>query len=645
VEAVSRALPPELAERYEVRGELGRGTFGTVLEALDKELDRPVALKLLTAAPKDAAMRFDREARATARLEHPGVVRVYDHGVCQDGQRYIVYELIEGEDLSHWKGPPPTPPEVRRWGASLARALAAAHASGVLHRDVKPANLILDRQGQPRLCDFGLARDEETREGAAATATGMILGTPAFMAPELIHGHPHTWASDQFALAATLYELATGARPFDDSRLRALLEGEDGEGPVPCPELEAADAKLARILRRSMHPDPDKRWPDLEALAEALERPPAGTPEEGRRKRTRPRPRPRYPWGPAAGATLALGLIVWWALPAPPTAAPTAPASVPPSTEASPLAAGLDRLHRLHDFDSEESRLPHVYRLRDELLDPRFTLAVKRLTEMLPREAPGAPPPLLYRSHEVLLHVRTDLYEILDTALGHHINRLPDQGRALMTRTPEVQARVRDLEGAFENLSRALAPQVEGDAASQDVVLLWALGVPLLDSATLPEACDRILRTIRQGPDTRVWDGLLSMLDRSLWSEEGDPRMEEAQLQALIEGQLAAAGDPRLAAQPKAVGRLLRLAVIHATRAAARSPTPPDDETLARAARAGAALAAHAPALPAKTRASLARNVLDLVDQRRTSLYPLHPGLNRHFERLVDVARALDPNE
>jgi serine/threonine protein kinase len=642
---VSRPLPPELAERYEVRGELGRGTFGTVLEAVDKELDRPVALKLLTAAPRDAAMRFDREARATARLEHPGVVRVYDHGVCQDGQRFIVYELIEGEDLSHWRGPPPAPPEVRRWGASLARALAAVHASGVLHRDVKPANVILDRQGQPHLCDFGLARDEEAREGATATATGMILGTPAFMAPELIHGHPHSPASDQFALAATLYELATGARPFDASRLRALLEGEDGEGPLPCPELEAADAKLVRTLRRAMHPDPDMRWPDLMALAEALESAREGAPVEGRRRRARPRRRARHPWGPAAIATLALGLIVWWALPAPPSVSPAEPTSMPAAAETSPLGAGLDRLHRLHDFDSEESRLSHVYRLRDELLDPRFTLAVKRLTERLPREAPGAPPHLLYRSHEVLLHVRTDLYEILDTALGHHINRLPDQGRALMLRTPEVQARVRDLEGAFDNLSRALAPQIEGDTTNQDVVLLWALGVPLLAPEELPDACHRILRTVRQGQEPRVVDDLLSMLDRALWSEEGDPRMEAAQLQALVEGELAAAGDPRLAAHPMAVGRVLRLALVHATRAAARGPTPPDDAALDRAARAGAALAAHAPALPARTRASMARNVRDLVDQRRISLYPLHPGLNRHFERLADVARVLDPSE
>ena len=208
--------PPHFG-RFQVRGELGSGAFGTVYRAYDPQLDREVALKVPRAGtlntPKRVG-RFLREGRTAARLCHPHIVPVYDAG--QDGGHfYIASAFIEGRTLADAVGEGPF--DFRRAAEvthDLAAALAYAHGEGVVHRDVKPANVMLDGAGRPHLMDFGLARRQEGDE--KLTQDGAVMGTPAYMAPEQAAGEGTEAgpASDQYSLGVLLYELLTGEVPF-----------------------------------------------------------------------------------------------------------------------------------------------------------------------------------------------------------------------------------------------------------------------------------------------------------------------------------------------------------------------------------------------------------------------------------------------
>ena len=307
-------LPPELEPRFTVQGRLGEGAFGVVLRAHDTRCDAPVALKLLTLPPGDpeAVERFQREARVTASLRHPHIVALLDHGVLAGGRAYLAYELIEGESLASRMERGRVPgPQVKAWGVALAGALAVVHAEGVVHRDVKPANVMLRPDSRPVLCDFGLAR---VADGACyRTATGRILGTPATMAPELFEGRPATPLSDEFALAATLYEALTGTPVYPSQDLGEIVRLAGAAGPLVVPRTSGG---LEEVLARALARDPGARYPSLVALAEAL----AGVPE-----------------APEAGATSPLGPA-----PLPVAAAPAAGATVergPPGPDVGPPRA------------------------------------------------------------------------------------------------------------------------------------------------------------------------------------------------------------------------------------------------------------------------------------------------------------------
>ena len=175
-------LPPELRDRFQVDGELGRGAFGAVFRATDRELGRPVAIKLLLPlAEGEAQVRFDREAALLASLEHPGVVRLYDFGHSSEGP-FLVLELLEGRPLAE-----AADLDLVAVARDLGAALEAIHAAGVIHRDLKPANLLRHAEGRVVLADFGLARAPE-RETQALTRTGAVVGTPAYLAPEIWAG-------------------------------------------------------------------------------------------------------------------------------------------------------------------------------------------------------------------------------------------------------------------------------------------------------------------------------------------------------------------------------------------------------------------------------------------------------------------------
>ncbi|KUL35183.1 hypothetical protein ADL22_28105 [Streptomyces sp. NRRL F-4489] len=224
-----------LGGRYRLVRLIGRGGMGAVHEAVDTELDRRVAVKRLYGAggPDAAAValaRLRREAQALARISHPGVVQVHDSGRHED-RPYLVMELLDGVDLAKLvaaHGPLP-PPVAAAVGLGMCRALAAAHSAGVLHRDVKPTNVMVTRSGRVVLQDFGLAR---IAEEPAITRAGALIGTPQYMAPELMRGELPGPAADLYGLGACLYLMLTGTPPLgsDADDVGLLVERAVGPG-------------------------------------------------------------------------------------------------------------------------------------------------------------------------------------------------------------------------------------------------------------------------------------------------------------------------------------------------------------------------------------------------------------------------------
>jgi len=235
-------------------------------------LDRPVAVKVLRLTDSQATdlARFEREARAAAAVSHPNVVQVFDAG--QDGDlRYIVMEWVDGGDLAHLireRAPLPLE-EAVRITADILRGLAAIHQAGIVHRDVKPANVLLDRRGRAKLTDFGIARrsDDPTLTGPVE-----LLGTAAYVAPERVRGEPATPASDLYAVGVILYELLTGQLPFPGQTPEELLAQHLHAAPVP-PRRWRRDIPpaLEQVVLRALAKDPGARYRSAEAMAAALQ--------------------------------------------------------------------------------------------------------------------------------------------------------------------------------------------------------------------------------------------------------------------------------------------------------------------------------------------------------------------------------------
>ncbi len=266
-----RLLPPGLLRRYQPIGLLGSGTFGRVVGATDRQLGRQVAIKILEAPDDDPVwrQRFEREAQVTASLRHPAIVTVFDSGISPEGTCFIVYERIQGTDLAARIRSGPIPVEtVAEWGAVLADALAVAHRAGIIHRDVKPANILIREGRSPVLVDFGIARVESL--AGATTRQGILLGTPVYMAPELWEGAAPGPASDQFALAAVLVECLQGKPIRDEDRPHRLLEAIRRDDPYRLPGPDLVPAAFLGLLARALSRKPSDRFPDLPALGRAL---------------------------------------------------------------------------------------------------------------------------------------------------------------------------------------------------------------------------------------------------------------------------------------------------------------------------------------------------------------------------------------
>jgi serine/threonine-protein kinase len=267
--------------RYEIIRELGRGGTATVYEALDTAADgRPVALKALTPAaqmpPQEREamfLRLQREARLIEHLDHPGLVEVLDLGVDDRNPDaplpYLVMELVPGETLAQRlerTGPLP-PAEAIAVLEQIAAALDAIHAAGIVHRDVKPSNVMLQPDGRVKLMDFGIAR---LHDDTMITRTGAIIGSPAYMSPEQAMGQPATAASDRWALAALAYIALTGQLPFQGGNIPAVLHqviyGTFAPLPASVPEA------LAGVFEQALAREPAARYPTAVALADALRR-------------------------------------------------------------------------------------------------------------------------------------------------------------------------------------------------------------------------------------------------------------------------------------------------------------------------------------------------------------------------------------
>jgi predicted Ser/Thr protein kinase len=305
--------------RYRVESVLGRGGEGIVLAAYDPRLDRHVALKVLRAEHRDQQVRLVNEGQAIARLRHPNVITVYDVGEHGD-DLFIAMELIRGASLRTWLA------ERRAWRDALAvvgaagRGLAAAHAAGLVHGDVKPENILVADDGHVVIGDFGLARPSTLQNAAAAAAapeemastgftggiTGGLAGTPAYLAPELWRGRPSTAASDQFALAVTLYEAIYGMRPFEGGRSLALFELAEvvqAGRRAPSPPVRVP-RRIVRALDRALALDPQARFPSVTAFLDELT--PWHPSGDGRHGRSETRAKRRW-LAPAAVLLVAAG--------------------------------------------------------------------------------------------------------------------------------------------------------------------------------------------------------------------------------------------------------------------------------------------------------------------------------------------------
>lgn len=269
--------------RYQIRRVLGRGAMGVVYEGVDPKLNRPVAIKTILKSqlsdPEMAAeyqVRFEREAQAVARLNHPHIVGVFDFGE-ENNVAYIVMELIRGEELKAYfdKGTQFAVKDAVRMTGELLDALGYAHEQGIVHRDVKPANVMLDAQMRVKLTDFGVARLSDT--GSDGTQAGTMVGTPSYMSPEQAMGNPVGTRSDIFAVGIVLYQLLTMKRPFVGDGHWAVQRQIIQDDPVP-PSVQnpALDPVFDAIVFRALAKNPEERYPYARAFKEDLQRALAG---------------------------------------------------------------------------------------------------------------------------------------------------------------------------------------------------------------------------------------------------------------------------------------------------------------------------------------------------------------------------------
>ncbi len=292
----SKSLPRgQTLGRYLVVDVLGAGAMGVVYRAYDPDLDRSLALKLVAVDSKTSSRghrereRLLREAQAIARVSHPNVISVFDVGTV-DNAVYVAMELIDGQTLREWLAPERSAAAILEVFTAAGQGLVAAHRQGLIHRDFKPDNVMVDREGRTKVLDFGLARatgrvdDDETleqlrtteRSGASSidasmTEAGMVVGTPAYMSPEQHTGQAVSDKSDQFSYCVALFEALVGRRPYKGDNL-ATLAYSIMQGKVEMPARLPVSRKVMNVVVRGLAVDPVDRHPSMDALLQALRR-------------------------------------------------------------------------------------------------------------------------------------------------------------------------------------------------------------------------------------------------------------------------------------------------------------------------------------------------------------------------------------
>jgi serine/threonine protein kinase len=263
-----------LGDRYQVEARIGAGGMAEVYRGFDRVLNRTVAIKvLLPQFARDASFveRFRREAQAAARLNHPNIVGVYDTGQ-DDGTQFIVMEFIEGRTLGEFlaTGRRPTPVQSAEIAQKISSALGAAHAQGVIHRDIKPGNVMVTRDGTVKVMDFGIARvlGPET-----APQTSAVLGTASYLSPEQAQGSPVDARTDIYSLGAVLYEMLTGRPPFTGDSPVAVAYKQVNERPATPSSLNAdVPARLDAVVMKALSKNPANRYQSAEEFSEDLDR-------------------------------------------------------------------------------------------------------------------------------------------------------------------------------------------------------------------------------------------------------------------------------------------------------------------------------------------------------------------------------------
>ncbi len=339
-------LPATQVGKYRLVREIGRGGMGIVYEAEDVELKRRAALKLMaqTAATTGTLQRFQREARAAAALSHPNIVTVFDFGE-HEGRMFLAMEYVEGRSLEAvFRDRTVDLPARVAMIESVARGMGAVHARGIVHRDLKPGNILITRDGTPKVSDFGLAHWEDTQMGI--TRAGTAIGTPLYMAPEQVRGDLKKTSArtDVYALGALLYEAATGKPPHTGKTLPEIYGKITNADPVPPSQVNPrVTPDLEALILKAIDKDPARRYSDGTHLADDLQAQMSGRPVTARRSGTAERAlrtlrRQPLVWGMAfctLAALTALGVVL---------ATRTGQVPTPTTPVAAPTPAPADRL-------------------------------------------------------------------------------------------------------------------------------------------------------------------------------------------------------------------------------------------------------------------------------------------------------------
>ena len=261
-----------LDDRYELGPVLGNGGMARVHKGMDRQLKRPVAVKVLSSPfdrDKEFVERFAREAHAAARLNHPNIVAVYDSG-SDDGTHYIVTELVEGEtlaDLLQREGALP-PERVVEIAGQVCHGLEAAHEKGVVHRDVKPGNVMITPEGRVKVVDFGIAR---ATGAESVTRTGLVMGSASYLSPEQARGEPGDERSDIYSLGCVLYQMLTGRPPFVAENPISALYQHVNEPVEPPSSIKPVPDALEQVVLRALEKEPAKRFGSVKEMEDALE--------------------------------------------------------------------------------------------------------------------------------------------------------------------------------------------------------------------------------------------------------------------------------------------------------------------------------------------------------------------------------------